>query len=244
MPPRAFASLVERLSAHSVPESLNLAVVFAQRAFALTRLHDYVHHGSEVDLQKLVERFPWIVEPDLAVLTANQQLRTAVRKAEEIGQIPIGRRVHVGGVPEVNKPDFVFLSSPCDQQIIVVELKNPQTDLTLENRAQLQDYLMWLEAHYPNADRRGLLIGRKPADLTSPYRGLSILPWTDVLRRSRARHLELLSAMLMRTNGAGTADIRVADAIELGGPEAKALLERLAQEHEEIKELMSTFSAT
>ena len=145
MPPAAFASLVERLSAHSVPESLNLAVVFAQRAFALTRLHDYVHHGSEMDLQKLLERFPWIVEPDLAVLTANQQLKTAVRNAEKLGQIPTGRRVNVGGVPEVNKPDFVFLSSPCDQQIVVVELKNPQADLTIENRAQLQDYLMWLE---------------------------------------------------------------------------------------------------
>ena len=70
MPPAAFTKVVERLSAHSVPESLNLAVVFAQRAFALTRLHDYVHHGDEVDLQKLVEKFPWIVEPDLAVLTA------------------------------------------------------------------------------------------------------------------------------------------------------------------------------
>src|SRR5262249_39739107 len=55
MPPAAFTTVIERLSSHSVPESLNLAVVFAQRAFALTRLHDYVHHGSEVNLQKLVE---------------------------------------------------------------------------------------------------------------------------------------------------------------------------------------------
>ena len=94
---------------------------------------------------------------------------------------------------------------------------------------------MWLEVHYPNADRRGYLIGRKPAEMNSPYQGLSILPWTDVLQRSRARHLELLSAMLMRTNGEGAAGMRTADAIELGEPEATALLKRLAEEHQEIR---------
>ena len=56
----------------------------------------------------------------------------------------------------MNKPDFVFMSSPSEQQIVVVELKNPQTDLTLENRTQLQDYLTWFEGHYPDADRRRL----------------------------------------------------------------------------------------
>ena len=59
-----------------------------------------MHHGSETNLQKLIEEFPWIVEPDRAVLTANQQLRTAVEKAEELGQIPQGRRSNVAGVPE------------------------------------------------------------------------------------------------------------------------------------------------
>lgn len=242
MAPAAFTQVVERLTSHSVPESLSLAVVFAQRAFALTRLHDYVHHGTETDLQKLIERFPWIVEPDLAVLTANQQLRTAVNRAEELGQLSTGRRVVVGGVPDANKPDFVFLSSPEEHQILVVELKNPQVDLTLDNRMQLQDYLGWFEAHYPNAERRGYLIGRKPAvGMSSPYQGLTILPWTEVLQRSRARNLELLAAMLIRTGSGAAADVRAADAIQLGGPEAKELLDRLAAEHPEIRDLMASF---
>ncbi|HEY7449013.1 MAG TPA: ATP-binding protein [Vicinamibacterales bacterium] len=241
MPPAAFTKVVERLSVHSVPESLNLAVVFAQRAFALTRLHDYVHHGDEVDLQKLVEKFPWIVEPDLAVLTANQQLKTAIEKAETLGQIPKGRRVNVGGVPDKNKPDFVFLSSPEERQIVIVELKNPQEDLTIDNRKQLEDYMTWFEAHYPDAEISGFLIGRKPNRMKPKYEGLTILPWTDVLQRSRARNLELLAAMLLRTGSGGVADARAADAIQLGGPEAKALLERLAYEHKEIRDLMNSF---
>lgn len=244
MPPAAFTKTIERLSAHSVPESLNLAVVFAQRAFALTRLHDYVHHGDEVDLQKLIEKFPWIVAPDLAVLTANQQLKTAIAKAEELGQIPTGRRAKVAGIPEGNKPDFVFLSSPEEHQILVVELKNPQEDLTIDNRKQLEDYMTWFETHYPDAQIQGYLIGRKPNKMNVPYAGMTILPWTDVLSRSRARNLELLAAMLLRTGASGADDARLADAIELGGPEAKKLLERLAAEHSELKDLMATFEVT
>ena len=35
LPPTAFTAVVERLSQHAVPESLSLAVVFAQRAFCV-----------------------------------------------------------------------------------------------------------------------------------------------------------------------------------------------------------------
>jgi hypothetical protein len=241
MPPAAFTTVIERLSVHSVPESLNLAVVFAQRAFALTRLYDYVHHGSEVDLQRLIEKFPWIIEPDRAVLTANQQLKTAIEKAEDLGQKPQGRRANVAGIAETTRPDFVFLSSPEEKQIVVVELKNPQVDLTIENRKQLEDYMTWFETHYPNAEITGYLIGRKPNQMKSPYAGLTILPWTDVLQRSRARNLELLAAMLLRTGPGSTGDARTADAIQLGGPEAKKLLDRLAVEHKEIRDLMKSF---
>lgn len=243
MPPAHFTAMVERLSSHAVPESLNLAVVFAQRAFALTRLYDYVHHGTETNLQHLIERFPWIVEPDLAVLTANQQLRTAVRKAEELGQLVTGRRAPViGNVPDANKPDFVFLSSPSEHQIVVVELKNPQIDLTIENRAQLNDYMTWFEAHYPHADITGFLIGRRPDALRNSDSRVEILAWTAVLERSRNRNLELLAAMLIATGG--TKDARAADAIQLGGPEAKRMLEKLALEHDSIRALMTEFQIT
>ena len=135
----------------------------------------------------------------------------------------------------------MFLSSPEEHQILVVELKNPQEDLTIENRKQLEDYMTWFETHYPEAEIRGYLIGRKPNKMEAKYAGMTILPWTEVLSRSRARNLELLAAMLLRTGAGGADDVRVADAIELGGPEAKRLLERLAMEHAEIQELMTSF---
>ncbi|EPJ6838999.1 ATP-binding protein [Stenotrophomonas maltophilia] len=239
-PPEAFAEIVERLSAHSIPESLNLAVVFAQRAFALSKLYDYVHNAIETDLQKLIEQFPWIVEPDTAVLTANQGLRTVIRKAEENGQIPTGRRSAVAGVPIANRPDFVFLSSPEDRHFVIVELKSPQEDLSIDNYAQLTDYMNFMRAHYPDADIRGFLIGRSPASLKSYDEKVKIVPWTDVLRKSRARNIELLSAMLIRSGG--KADERTDEALDLIGPEARQQIDQLAEHHEELRALMNAFT--
>jgi histidine kinase/DNA gyrase B/HSP90-like ATPase len=243
LPPDAFAGIVTKLSVHGVPEALNLAVVFAQRAFALTKLHEYVHHGIELDLQRLIERFPWIIEPDAAVLTANQTLRAVVKRAEEEGQIPTGRRTNVGGTSDGNRPDFVFLSSPEEKDIVVVELKNPQQDLTIENRRQLEDYLSFLEAHYPNAKISGVLVGRNPSKMKEKYEGTQIVEWTEVLKRSRARHLELLAAMLIQAGDGTKGDARIQGAMLLGGPEAKQMLDKLAEHHVELRKLMTDIEA-
>lgn len=239
LPPEAFADVVTRLSAHGVPESLNLAVVFAQRAFALSKLHEYVHHGIELDLQRLIERFPWIIEPDAAVLTANQTLRTVIKRAEREGQVPAGRRTNVGGTSDGYKPDFVFLSSPEEKDIVVVELKNPQQDLTIENRRQLEDYMGFLEAHYPNARIEGVLVGRNPNKMEAKYKDTKIVEWTEVLKQSRGRHLELLAAMLIQAADGTKGDARIEGAMLLGGPEAKRMLEKLAVHHSELRKLMA-----
>ena len=43
------------------------------------------------------------------------------------------------------------------------------------------------KTHYPDAEISGYLIGRKPNKMTVKYEGMKILPWTEVLARSRAR---------------------------------------------------------
>lgn len=237
--PEAFASLIDKLDEYAIPESLNLAVIFAQRAFALTRLYELVHLGKEVDLQALLEEFPWIIEPDSVVLTANQQLKTVVKEAEGKGMIPTGRRSFVNGVPERNKPDFVFLSSPEDSRIVVVELKNPQEDLTVTNRAQLLDYLTYLEVHYPNADLQGYLVGRVPSGFHNNITNVRVIPWTEVMQRSRARHISYLAAML--TSAPRDGDARVEQIRDFAGPETWAMLEKMARNDERLEHLLTRF---
>src|SRR5690606_3769905 len=107
----------------------------------------------------------------------------------------------LAAVSEGNRPDFVFLSSPEQRQIVVVELKNPQEDLTIDNRSQLVDYLTWFEAQYPDASLHGYLVGRNSGNLPAMHVGVKIVPWTSILMISRARNLELLAAMLLQAGG-------------------------------------------
>ena len=52
-----FAELAIELREHSVPESMNLALTFAQRAYALSLLYDHVHKKAETNAELLVEEF-------------------------------------------------------------------------------------------------------------------------------------------------------------------------------------------
>jgi hypothetical protein len=212
----AFLATVEELSTRAVPESMSLAVTFAQRAYALSLLHDLVHRGKEPDLQKLIERFPWIIDPAYEKLTANQTLATVVNKAATEGLI--STRMPTGPV-QINqkfKPDFVFLSDQDRSEILVVEIKSPQEELTIEHREQLHAYLVFMEQTYPQSKRSGILIGAGPQRLEIPYKDMRACYWTDVFIRSRRGHIELLAAMLKRSNPEEDDD-RVAQIKEFGG---------------------------
>lgn len=238
--PEKFSSVVEKLASHTVPESLNLAVVFAQRAFALSKMYDYVHHGKELDLQKLIEQFPWIIEPDSAFLTADKTLKRVVLEAEEKGLTPTGRREKtVAGVPDRNKPDFVFLSSPDNERLIVCELKSPTSDLTIDNRQQLADYLTHLEVTYPDAEIKGYLIGRRPKGLNLKRVDMEIIAWVDVLKRSRARYVVFLAAMLSAADTQD--DARIVQVREFGDKETRELLQQIAEKNPSLKDVMDSW---
>jgi len=237
---QAFLQTVEELSQHAIPETLSLAVVFAQRAYALGLLDDIIHKGTEPELQKLIERFPWILRPDMVKLTANQQLKTLVMEAGRRGLSPSRTMPGQADINEQYKPDFVFFSDIERTELVVVEIKSPREELTIANREQLVAYMVFLEQQYPDADRRGFLVGTKPENLESNYRLIEILSWQDIFRASRYGHLELLAAMLRFAAPDGNDD-RVQQIREFGGDATWELLERLAAKDEELSELFNTF---
>ena len=73
--PASLVALLGKMHEHATPEAMGLALTFAQRAYALSLLHDLVYKKSEVSLQALVEEFPWIIQPRGELLTADKQLR-------------------------------------------------------------------------------------------------------------------------------------------------------------------------
>ncbi len=231
-----FLATVDELSARAVPESMSLAVTFAQRAYALSLLHSLVHRGKEPDLQKLIEHFPWIIDPAYERLTANQTLLTVVEKAAAEGLIATRMPTEAVPINEKFRPDFVFLSDQDRSEILVVEIKSPQEELTISNREQLHAYLVFMEQTYPQSKRRGILIGSMPKGLEIPYIEMEARSWSDIFIRSRRGQIELLAAMLKRSNPDDNDD-RVQQIREFGGEETWRLLEVLAKDDEDLRSL-------
>jgi hypothetical protein len=232
-----FLSILTQLEEHAVPESLSLAVTFAQRAYALSLLYDLVHKGKEPDLQQLIETFPWILHSDMMVLTANQTLKKVVEEAALAGLLPSNKI----DVSARERPDFVYFSNSEETKFVVVEIKSPRNELTLEEREQLHYYMTFLEKTHPNAIIEGELIGNNPNNKIQAVRhNMKIRTWEDVLLSSRHEHLELLAAMLSEAQP-DVEDARVKDLVKFGGDETWALLKKMAQHNDELANLFRKF---
>lgn len=226
----AFKSLAETVGDHAVPEAMGLALTFAQRAFALTVLEETIGKKSETRLQKLVEEFPWIIQPRGALLTADQWLKTSIEQIadEDQSKDRAGRTIREMSPQE--RADFVFLTSPDQNKIQVVEIKqnDPMHALNLENRRQLADYLDLIESERSSAEVSGLLIGwaGRPKFEAKDSR-ITVKGWDEILGECRAAYLELLAGTLEQAD-LSPDDSRLAMVKQFGGPKVWTWLNRMA----------------
>lgn len=239
---KRFSDTVSKLNDYLIPESLSLAVTFSQRTYGLSLLYDMVHNAKETDMQKLIETFPWILGSNLELLSADKSLLRVEENAEKSGFLARRKKIEPSerGATDNQRPDFVFLTSGGCKPMVVVELKNPQEDLTIENRTQIIDYLTWLEERYDNGEITGLLIGKNPNNMEPQDKRLSIKSWTEILTESRSGHLTLLASMI---RNADPSDKRLADIKLFGGSETWELLNKMSEHDYELKKLMDEFNA-
>lgn len=142
--PDQFVGTVMRLADELVPESLSLAVVFSQRVYALHKLQDRIAHGKETNLQALIEEFPWILSQAYERFFARRELKTICEEAEKNGEFTI-RPVYANTEQaQKTKPDFVFLGTPEERNILVVELKSPNETAGHIEHEQLYSYVSYL----------------------------------------------------------------------------------------------------
>ncbi|MCW4460823.1 ATP-binding protein [Sphingomonas sp. BT-65] len=238
--PEQLAAFVLRLDQHAVPEAMNLALTFAQRAYALTMLQELKNRTSETRLQKLIEVFPWILQPRGELLTANQQLKTSVEKAADLLDDKtwrIGRIIK--GMTEAERADVVFLTSVDERTIEVVELKSPwQPELNAENDRQLSDYLHFVQANHPDAAVTGLLVGNPgaPAFRTTDTR-TTVKSWNEVFREGQAAYVDMLAAMLTRAEPEAD-DSRIELVQRFAGDEVWGLLRKIAENDGRLRATM------
>lgn len=236
-----FARIVGELSDQLVPESLSLAVVFAQRVFALSQLEKHIALGNETQLQELLERFPWILDNSYEKFVPRRSLKANCEEAERNGMMPM-RRVHLPNDAQYTKPDFVFLGATVTGQqdsILVVELKGPGATAGWPEFEQLNSYISFLASRFTSAKVEGILVAGSHDEgaLDHAIRSVKAKKWNELLLRSRKDHIELIAALLAGSE-ADAGDARVQQICELGGDAVTGFLETMSQRDPALRQLV------
>ncbi|MER2516507.1 MAG: ATP-binding protein [Candidatus Accumulibacter phosphatis] len=244
--PELLAKLLQKLKDSMVPEAMNLALTMAQRIGAITSMTKMIEQErTETHLQRLIEKFPWLIDPKNEFLTANQTLRTLVRKKhvpnKESGEWEIG------SAEGRLKPDFVFLADPAvEREIVIYELKGPEGSKTLqpEEYKQLSNYLEIVSRVYNYEDIKitGILIGHEKGGIREFDNSITIKRWSDVLVDARHLHVTYLEALL-QVSMPGKDDQRMQQIANFGGPEAIELLKRYSEKQTFPEEILSEINS-
>jgi hypothetical protein len=230
--PELLSELLQRLNESLVPEAMSLALTMAQRIGAITSMTKMIQQErTETHLQRLIEKFPWLIDPQNEFLTANQTIRTLVSQKhipnEENGEWKMG------SVEAKLKPDFVFLSDPSiEREIVIYELKGPEGKKTLqpEEYDQLSAYLKIISRIYNNSGIKisGVLIGHEKGGIDEFDNRIKTKRWSDVLLSARYLHVTYLEALL-QVSLPDRSDQRMAQIANFGGAEAVELLKRYSE---------------
>ncbi|HDR1503960.1 TPA: DUF91 domain-containing protein, partial [Pasteurella multocida] len=227
---------LNKLSDELVPQSLNLAKTFAQRVFALTKLKERIEDGKETPLQKLLEDFPWIISHTYEKFTQRESLNTFIKKAEDDG------RLHKRALSlrqGRTMPDFVYLGSNNDNDILVIELKDNGA-VDFPEFEQLRSYVEFLESTYPKSGVKGYLIASSINEIVkkriTEHGLLEFMSWDELLQKSRKEYIAFLTALLLMT------DENPQYAIDWGGKEVEEFLQDMAKNDEKIQELMKKYN--
>jgi Molecular chaperone, HSP90 family len=154
------------------------------------REQDFKKTNNEAALHALFEKNPWLIDPAFATYVSSDVSERAMqeRLAKELkigDHPPPGYSPNAKGEQEEMgtnlRPDLVFLLGGSDRsELIVVELKAPNTPLHHAHLAQLEGYMEtadeWLSEHYPDRKVRvrGELIGsRKTGSQSAEVKALN-----------------------------------------------------------------------
>lgn len=124
-------AILELFEKARVVEIYSLGQVAQERVESVEQLFKLVSNPAttEDQLQKLVERAPWILYPDWTPLSFNESLARTRRNFESWYQANYGTEIATSAIDDPRKePDFVMLNH--EGRLEVIEIKRPQHALT------------------------------------------------------------------------------------------------------------------
>lgn len=203
-------AILELFEKARVVEIYSLGQVAQERVESVEQLFKLVSNPAttEDQLQKLVERAPWILYPDWTPLSFNESLARTRRNFESWYQANSGQEIVTSAIDDPRKePDFVMLNH--EGRLEVIEIKRPQHALTDDEFERAFGYLSAVDKFI--ADNAEVCELYREARLTIVCDALNLRPeyaslvdanprithkrWHDVLQATSRTHEDFLKVV-------------------------------------------------
>jgi hypothetical protein len=145
--PAPIADLLQLFTKTRVAEMASYSQIAAERVRVLRELEGAVFAGSlEGDLQSLLARAPWLIEPTWSVITTNQTLKTFKTAFEKHWKDRTGETITLAIDESTVRPDFTLIN--VGQQLHVVEIKAADHTFSDDDFERLSRYVTALDEFF------------------------------------------------------------------------------------------------
>jgi hypothetical protein len=204
-------TLLDLFGKTRVAELASYVQIASERVMAIRELEKIVlSKADESELQELISRAPWLIEPTWSVITKNQALKTFKRLFEDFYEERTGNKVILGIGMENKRPDFTLVS--LGHKLHVVEIKKPKYDFSDDDAERLINYFdafdSFFEEHkairneFPEEYEVVLIVdglgmkasnNRRVIDGLVEKKKLVHVKWKDFLANARKAHEQFLT---------------------------------------------------
>jgi hypothetical protein len=145
---KSIEQLIPLFSHTRTAELASYAQIAQERVSTIKELEDVIDTPGVVegDLQKLIQRAPWLIRPDWSVITQNQSLKTFRNRFAKYWEQQTGGSLEIAIMFESKQPDFTLVH--IGQMLHIVEIKKPKHAFANKDYERLQNYLEAFEAFF------------------------------------------------------------------------------------------------
>jgi hypothetical protein len=205
-------NLLDLFGKARIAEMASYSQIAAERVRAIKELEGIVlSNAEESELQKLITRAPWLVEPTWTVISKNQALKTFKSLFEDFYKDRTGNKVVLAISMEDKRPDFTLVS--LGHRLYVVEIKRPKYAFADSDAERLVNYIEVFDEfftehdsvrdEFPQGYQIILIVDslglKQPAFKQSVKAAmdsgkLAHVKWKDFLARAKKAHQQFLEA--------------------------------------------------
>jgi hypothetical protein len=196
--PEGMQKLLKLMEEHTLPEITTVASIITTRLQKLRILEASIKNENAYEIKGVnsvhnqIAQAMWIIDDAYWLLHANESLTNFLEK-EYLRATKEERR----------KPDFICVSN--EHAFVIVEIKRPSHEMTMDDIDQIQDYLATIKEHRPEfVVREAYLVGKTMSPhlqtILENIKNVKFKPYTKLVDDCKRRYQQYLEALETASN--------------------------------------------